>query len=148
MHTLEDVLQLQLVLINMSDHVMRTKVAANNASNAHPRVIGCLLGQTTGRTVDISNSFELLETTTSDGAPAFDQELFTMRLEQYQEVFKSLEVIGWYATGSGLQPSDLTLHKRFAETMDAPILLSLDADATMVVGAKELPVALYESGAA
>ena len=53
----------QLVLINVSDHHTRTKANTPSSSGggggAVPRVMGCLLGQQSGRTVDISNSFEI-----------------------------------------------------------------------------------------
>ncbi len=48
----------QLVLINISDH--STRVHANgNTEQPRTRVLGCLLGQQTGRVVDISNSLEI-----------------------------------------------------------------------------------------
>lgn len=52
---------LQLVLINISDHHTRTKANATGGASAPRvyRVMGCLLGQQSGRTVDISNSFEI-----------------------------------------------------------------------------------------
>jgi JAB1/Mov34/MPN/PAD-1 ubiquitin protease len=134
----------QLVLINISDHCMRARMASNTR---FPRVVGCLLGSHTGRTVDVSNSFELLEVSWPDGSTVFDQDVYATKLEQYQEVFKSLELIGWYATGTGVQASDLSLHKKMAEQVEAPIFLTLDPQATMAVGAKELPIVLCESGA-
>lgn len=51
-------LYVQLVLINISDHHTRTKANAGVAI----RVAGCLLGQQIGRTIDISNSFEVVQT--------------------------------------------------------------------------------------
>lgn len=59
----------QLVLINISDHHTRTKVngppASTGPQHQHPpagsplRVVGCLLGQQVGRSVDIRDSFEV-----------------------------------------------------------------------------------------
>ena len=49
---------MQLVLINISDH--STRVHANgNTEQPRTRVLGCLLGQQTGRVVDIINSLEI-----------------------------------------------------------------------------------------
>ncbi len=46
------------MLINISDH--STRVHANDpVEGERTRVLGCLLGQQTGRVVDISNSLEL-----------------------------------------------------------------------------------------
>lgn len=61
------------MLINISDHHTRTKVNAAfsfpsiheeeeeeaGVRDAIPRVMGCLLGQQRGLTVDVSNSFEV-----------------------------------------------------------------------------------------
>jgi COP9 signalosome complex subunit 6 len=136
---------MQLVLINVSDHCMRTK-ALDNAE--FPRVIGCLLGQHNGRTVDIISSFEMIETECTDGIGAqdYDHNVYALKREQYQEVFKSLDVIGWYVTGTSLQSRDLALHKKLSEQVEAPILLSMDPQAAVAPGAKELPIELYESG--
>ena len=46
-----------LVLINVSDHHTRVKAQANGVA---PRLLGGLLGTQVGRTVEITNSFELL----------------------------------------------------------------------------------------
>ena len=135
----------QLVLINISDHAMRAKQVQQQS--AFPRIIGCLLGSHAGRNIEIINSFEMVERARDNGEAAFDAETFNQKLEQYQEVFKSLELIGWYATGAGLQASDLSVHRQLTEHCEAPILLSMDPHAATQVGAKELPLALYESGA-
>lgn len=135
---------MQLVLINISDHAMRAKQLARDG--AFPRVIGCLLGQHSGRTVDVVNSFEMVERPRSNGDAGYDADTYAQKLEQYQEVFKSVDVIGWYATGAGLQASDLSVHRQLAEQCEAPILLSMNPAAATQVGAKELPLALYESG--
>lgn len=46
------------MLINISDH--STRVHANNpVEGPRTRVMGCLLGQQSGRVVDISNSLEI-----------------------------------------------------------------------------------------
>eukprot|EP00775_Hariotina_reticulata_P006237 gene6237-6474_t len=47
-----------LVLINVSDHFTRLKANGVDGAPA-PTVMGCLLGSQDGRTVDISNSFEI-----------------------------------------------------------------------------------------
>jgi COP9 signalosome complex subunit 6 len=133
----------QLVLINISDHCMRIR---SQDQDGYPRVIGCLLGQHNGRCVDISNSFEMVETGTPEN-PDFIESVFAAKQTQYAECFKSLHAIGWYATDT-LQPSDLHLHKRFIEVTEiqAPVFLLLDPKGAMEPGMKELPVELYESG--
>jgi hypothetical protein len=69
----------QLVMINISDHF--TRMRANYPEQLQLRVLGCLLGSQTGRTVDISNSFEMSYTTTEQGV-AIDQAFLAKKLEQ------------------------------------------------------------------
>jgi COP9 signalosome complex subunit 6 len=134
----------QLVLINISDHFMRIRMSGDEVT---PRVVGCLLGEQTGRTVDISNSFEMVATG-SDKSPDFDRLVFDAKQSQYAECFKTLHVLGWYSTGGPVQERELQLHKKFMEHTEtqAPILLMLDTARAMAPAAKELPVDMFESG--
>jgi COP9 signalosome complex subunit 6 len=135
---------MQLVLINISDHFMRMRMSGEQPA---PRVVGCLLGEQNGRTVDISNSFEML-CTGSDSSPDFDRAVFDAKQSQYAECFTSLHVLGWYTTGGTVQQRELQLHRKFMDHTEtqAPILLVLDPSKAMAPAAKELPVDMYESG--
>lgn len=132
----------QLVLINISDHSIRSRVTTGAAL---PRVIGCLLGKHAGRQINIMNTFEMIEA--PDTAACFDHALFDQMRDQYREVFKDLDVLGLYITGSGLLPQDRALQGQLAEQVEAPILLSLDTTETLEPTVSELPIQLYESGA-
>ena len=77
------VIILQLVLINISDHFVR--IRANGLGQADGRVYGCLLGQQTGRVVDISNSFELQVTDSMDG-PSINEAFLTKKTEQCEHL--------------------------------------------------------------
>lgn len=89
----------QLVIVNISDHYNRVRLSLPSGTEAYPdgvaRVIGCLLGTQTGRTVEVVNSFEMVK-----GGAGIDQEHLKLRKDQYKEVFPALELIGWYATGT------------------------------------------------
>ncbi len=67
-----------LMLINISDHYTRTKVSTDVKN---PRVIGALLGTQSGRSVEITNSFELVYTEI-DGAIILDTDYLTKKQEQ------------------------------------------------------------------
>jgi hypothetical protein len=67
----------QLVLINISDHFTRTRANAVDPGAA-VRVLGCLLGSQLGRTIDISNSFEML--LGADGA--INKDFLDKKMEQ------------------------------------------------------------------
>lgn len=71
---------LQLVLINISDH--STRVHANNpVDGERTRVLGCLLGQQSGRVVDISNSLEIKYVTGEHGI-VIDEAYLAKKQEQ------------------------------------------------------------------
>ena len=70
----------QLVLINISDHATRIKANHPDASNI-PRVLGCLLGQQSGRVVDISNSLEI-KYTLVEGSIVIDEAYLIKKQEQ------------------------------------------------------------------
>ena len=72
---------MQLVLLNVSDHHTRAKANLRDASSPPPRVLGCLLGQQTGRIVDVSNSFELVYENAASGL-VIDEGLLTKKSEQ------------------------------------------------------------------
>ncbi|GFH31109.1 MPN domain-containing protein, partial [Haematococcus lacustris] len=97
-----------LVLINMSDHYTRTKV---NTGNPATKVMGILLGSQAGRTVDISNSFEMKYELTAEGGVQIDSAFLLKKQEQYKQVFSKLDVVGWYTTGQELGPQEMEVNK-------------------------------------
>lgn len=127
-----------LVLINLSDHY--TRIKANSTAGTHVRVMGCLLGSQSGRTVDISNSFEMRFD--AEGLN-LDQAFLTKKQEQYKQVFPKLDVVGWYATGSELQDADMHMHRKVSEINESPVFLLLNPMVDCL--RKDLPVTLYET---
>lgn len=129
-----------LVLINVSDHHTRTK--ANTGGPV--KVIGCLLGSHSGRTIDISNSFEIkYDLSPSSGAIVVDQPFLLKKQEQYKQVFPKLDLVGWYTTGQEIDENDLAVNQKVMELNESPLLMVLDPrlDPT----SKDLPVTLYET---
>lgn len=131
------------MLINITDHYNRTR-ANSQASTSGQRVLGVLLGQQHGRVVDISNSFEL-SFSTVDGVPVIDQDFFTLKANQYKQVFKDLEAVGWYATAPPAVPgaAELAVQRMLVDVNEAPVLLVLDP--TINHTRRDLPVTLYET---
>lgn len=113
-----------LVLINISDHVVRFRSARRSE-----RVLGALLGAQEGRRVDVHNSFELV-CVESGGQRSLDLEFFQQRLSQYLEVFPRYEFLGWYSTGPQPEEADKALHKKIQEVgaNENPFALLVDAD--------------------
>lgn len=142
----------QLVLINITDHYNRTRAnestqqSTQQQASTSTKVWGVLLGIQTGRVVDISNSFELAYTLADDHSPIIDNEFYQLKATQYKQVFKDLEIVGWYATGpitGSPSPHELVFHRLLSEVNEAPVLLMLDP--TINHTRRDLPVALYET---
>jgi len=71
------------VLINISDHYTRTRV--NTGAPPAGRdvyVLGCLLGQQSGRSVDISNSFEMKFERAECGSAIIDDSFLLKKQDQ------------------------------------------------------------------
>eukprot|EP00899_Mesostigma_viride_P024843 jgi/Mesvir1/5543/Mv25096-RA.2 len=133
-----------LVIINVSDH--HTRVRAHTSKGPVNRVIGCLLGAQAGRTVDISNSFELIYKIV-DNAVVVDRDFLQKKEAQYKKVFPKLDIVGWYSTGHRVQPDDLPIHRLMTERNENPVYLLLDPSGATGGGnvGGSLPVTLYES---
>jgi COP9 signalosome complex subunit 6 len=83
-----DVCSHPLAILNISDHVTRSrhtghksKSALSGVDGADQTVVGALLGTQAGRTVAVVNSFELALAQEAV-EPAFDLEFFSRRREQ------------------------------------------------------------------
>ncbi|KAL4515915.1 hypothetical protein Ndes2526B_g00630 [Nannochloris sp. 'desiccata'] len=137
-----------LVLINISDHHTRNKVnAPPDQGSAPARVVGCLLGEQSGRSVSIRNSFEVGNTFPED-ANQLDIPFLYKKLEQYKQTFPQLDVIGWYATGSAVGSVEMDIQRKIMELNESPVFLLLDTTtrgASSAAASDQLPVSLFES---
>jgi len=112
-----------MVIINLSDHYTREKVRAGGKS---VRIFGVLLGQQSGRKVDVSNSYEII----LDDTKSIDHEFLKKRLAQFHRVFQNDEILGWYATGSKTEPTDIPFHQQMEAYNESPLFLLLDPTET------------------
>eukprot|EP00927_Polykrikos_kofoidii_P049038 TRINITY_DN43189_c0_g1_i1.p1 TRINITY_DN43189_c0_g1~~TRINITY_DN43189_c0_g1_i1.p1 ORF type:complete len:343 (-),score=70.79 TRINITY_DN43189_c0_g1_i1:158-1069(-) len=132
-----------LVLINISDHVVRFR-----ATGDARRVLGAVIGAQEGRRIDVHNSFELVMSEDDDGV--LDMEFFKQRLSQYLEVFPRYEFLGWYSTGKAPLESDKALNKKLQEATsnDSPFCVLLDTDDMGAGGersqSEDLPVKVFD----
>lgn len=134
-----------LVLINISDHVVRCRSTGGNTE----LVLGAVIGAQEGRRIDVHNSFELIVEGAEHGR-AIDLEFFQQRLAQYLEVFPKYEFLGWYSTGREPRESDKALHRKVQEVTanENPFLLLLDTErmeSEKVAQSEDLPVKVYDS---
>lgn len=136
-----------LVVINISDHYTRfaamrmfPEAAARNAcsnpalaaqpltdAEGNTKVIGILLGEQEGRTVEVCHSFELPGLISEVGNTNVDVEFMQKRIEQYKQIFPSYAVVGWYSTTARVTEDDLRLHTEvFSVLNESPVLLVIN----------------------
>jgi len=132
-----DLLLHPLVIINISDQYTRAKCSSPN-----PRVLGVLLGVQSGRKVEIFNSFELVYTL-ADAKVVLTVDYLKLKQEQMRKVFPTYEILGWYSTGSDVQPSDLEIHQQILPFNESPLYLVLNPIPDPKN--RDLPVTIYES---
>ncbi|KAI3351120.1 hypothetical protein L3Q82_005687 [Scortum barcoo] len=125
-----------LVILNISDHWIRIR-----SQEGRPmQVIGALIGKQEGRNIEVMNSFELLSHTIDDRVH-IDKEYYYTKEEQFKQVFKDMEFLGWYTTGGPPDQSDIHIHKQVCEIIESPLFLKLNP----MTKHTDLPVSVYES---
>ncbi|XP_063044958.1 COP9 signalosome complex subunit 6-like isoform X2 [Engraulis encrasicolus] len=125
-----------LVILNISDHWIRIR-----AQEGRPmQVVGALIGKQEGRNIEVMNSFELLSQTVDDQVH-IDKEYYYTKEEQFKQVFKDMEFLGWYTTGGPPDQSDIHIHKQVCEIIESPLFLKLNP----MTKHSDLPVSVYES---
>nr|CAG4645634.1 EOG090X08T4 [Lynceus sp. MCZ IZ 141354] len=126
-----------LVIMNISEHWTRIKAQDGKAL----QVLGALIGQQKGRTLEIMNSFELMFDTIDD-AIILNREYYNTKEEQFKQVFSDMDFLGWYTTGDSMPTeSDIQVHKQVCEINESPVLLKLNPYGRH----SDLPINVYES---
>lgn len=130
-----------LIILNISEHYTRVKAQLDVAN---PHVIGAILGRRDGRNLELFNSFEL-EYTVIEGTAVIDTNYFRSKEEQFRQVFKDLDFLGWYTVGgeeiAHASERDIAIHRQLIEVNEAALLLKLDP----LSRSQNLPVLIYES---
>ncbi|XP_032074561.1 COP9 signalosome complex subunit 6 [Thamnophis elegans] len=125
-----------LVILNISDHWIRMR-----SQEGRPvQVIGALIGCQEGRNIEVMNSFELLSHSVEENV-VIDKEYYYTKEEQFKQVFKDLEFLGWYTTGGPPDQSDIHVHKQVCEIIESPLFLKLNP----MTKHTDLPVSVFES---
>ena len=144
-----------LVLINVSDHHTRVAAQLDPGESSVERVMGCLLGFQTGtREVEICTSFEVATTRdAATDAPGLDASYLSDQIARYKQVFPKFDVVGWYATGAGVdRERDMPIHRSLSHLNENPVFLLFDprresqtTPAEDVERRDSLPVTLHEA---
>jgi COP9 signalosome complex subunit 6 len=66
-------------------------------------------------------------------------------MEQYNQTFPELDIVGWYATGSTITATDMEAHRKLMDINESPVFLLLDANLKTQTKGNMLPITLYES---
>lgn len=127
-----------LVIMNISDHYTRIKAQ----EEIIPKVFGAILGKQNGRHLELFNSFELQHSENANDDVNIEMNYFRDKEEQFRQVFKDLDFLGWYTVGSSnATERDILIHKQLTVVNESALLLKLDPCSKSA----NLPVTIYES---
>ncbi|KAF0977057.1 hypothetical protein FDP41_003710 [Naegleria fowleri] len=137
-----------LIIINISDHYTRKKYQLKQGStpvdtSLDSKVLGILFGTQDGRRVEVRTSFELIFTVDKSGVVNIDHTYLQEKIEQYKQVFKNYDVLGWYSTGTEIRPEYKQIHEEIARYNESPLMILVGVAFGSVQ--KELPLYVYES---
>ncbi|KAK7029557.1 proteasome regulatory particle subunit [Paramarasmius palmivorus] len=112
-----------LVLLSVTDHHARA-----TSRNSNKRVIGVLLGQDNGKTVNVANSFGIpFEEDEKDPKTWFlDHNYIEGMYEMFKKVNAKERMIGWYHSGPKLRASDQEINDLFKRYIARPVMVIVD----------------------
>lgn len=111
-----------LVLLSVTDHASRVSISSRK------RVVGVLLGQDNGKSVNVANSFAVpFEEDEHDPKTLFlDHDYIDGMLEMFKKVNAREKMIGWYHTGPKLRSSDLEINELIKRFTPRPVMVIID----------------------
>ncbi|TFK60613.1 proteasome regulatory subunit 12 [Pluteus cervinus] len=112
-----------LVLLSVTDHHARS---VNRGSQK--RVVGVLLGQDNGKTINVANSFGIpFEEDEKDSKTWFlDHNYIEGMYEMFKKVNARERMIGWYHSGPKLRASDQEINDLFKRFIARPVMVIVD----------------------
>ncbi|KAJ9108645.1 hypothetical protein QFC20_003344 [Naganishia adeliensis] len=111
-----------LVLLSVVDHASRVPTSSKK------RILGILLGQNDGKTINVANSFAVpFEEDDKDPKTWFlDLDYIESMWEMFRKVNAKERPIGFYHTGPQLRSSDLDISERLKRFMPRPVMVIVD----------------------
>jgi len=112
-----------LVLLSVADHHARSVARASSK-----RVVGVLLGQDNGKSINVANSFGVpFEEDDKDAKSWFlDHNYVESMFDMFKKVNARERMIGWYHTGPKLRASDLEINELFKRYIARPVMVIVD----------------------
>lgn len=118
-----------LVLLSVVDHYKRVPAS---------RVIGVLLGSTTGSAINITYSFAV-PFEEDDENFFFDSSYLQNMFELFYKVNCTEKIVGWYHSGPKMRKNDLDISKAFTKYCENPLLAIVDVG----MKASDIPVQVF-----
>ncbi|KAF5100578.1 hypothetical protein D0Z00_001197 [Geotrichum galactomycetum] len=111
-----------LVLLSVVDHYNRI------AKDTKKRVLGVLLGDNSGKSIRVANSFAIpFEEDEKNASVWFlDHNYVETMGDMFKKVNAKEKLIGWYHSGPKLRASDLQINELFKKYTPNPVLLVVD----------------------
>ncbi|KAJ1728690.1 proteasome regulatory particle subunit [Coemansia biformis] len=111
-----------LVLLSVVDHYNRV------AKDSKKRVVGVLLGQVDGDSVNVANSFAVPfeEDEKNPSVWFLDYNYVDTMRDMFKKVNVKEKVVGWYHNGPKLRSSDLQISELFKRYTPNPVLVVID----------------------
>ncbi|KAH8550232.1 26S proteasome regulatory subunit rpn-8 [Umbelopsis sp. PMI_123] len=111
-----------LVLLSVTDHYNRA------AKDSKKRVVGVLLGQSKGKSVNVANSFAVPfeEDDKDPNVWYLDHNYVEAMNDMFKKVNAKEKMIGWYHSGPKLRASDLEINELFKRYTPNPVLVIVD----------------------
>jgi len=136
-----------LVILSISDHHTRERLTVP-VKGGRTRIIGVLLGTVTNGKIEVTNSFEA--SAVFDDATgklvSVDPSFLRRRKESFEKVFPTAKVVGWYESGSDVDPNDAAIItpilSQYTETV---MVMMLDNEAVFAEGTTEIPIKFFET---
>jgi len=135
-----------LVVLHIADHYTRQV-----QQTGQTRVLGAIMGQQVGRVVNVVDAFDIAysfneKERTSDlkDNKNFKEALATFEGDKtlFKATFPQYEVLGWYATGTAVEPIHAAIHKQMKQFNERPLFLLVDSK--LDANARELPLQVYD----
>ncbi|CAH7668786.1 maintenance of mitochondrial structure and function-domain-containing protein [Phakopsora pachyrhizi] len=121
-----------LVLLSVTDH------AARVSKGSQKRVVGVLLGQDLGTSLNVANSFAIPfdeeEHPSSPPSWFLDHNFVESMGEMFKKVSAKEKLIGWYHTGPKLRSTDLEINEVFKRYCNRPVMVIIDVRTDRGVG--------------
>jgi len=136
-----------LVILCISDHHTRERLTVP-AKGGRTRIIGVLLGTVSNGKIEVTNSFEAKAEfdATTGKLVSVDESFLRRRKKSFEEVFPTAKVVGWYESGSDVDPDDAVIITRLiSQYTETVMAMTLDNDAVFAEGTTEIPIKFFET---